>query len=74
MHLYSEQRRMSVRSIVSFDLPGLSVGSDEGGIVHSCAHHCGHAWCSVEQIKEGLLCDMVQVHYWFGVPTIAKEW
>ena len=45
------------------DLPGLTRCGLESSIVERCTHHSGHAWRPVEEIKEGLLCNMVQVHF-----------
>jgi len=44
------------------NLPWLSIGFHESGIVHGCTHHSWHAWRSIEQIKEWFLCDMIQIH------------
>ena len=43
-------------------LPKLAVGTHEGSIVQGSAHHSWHARCTIEQIEEGLLSDVVQVH------------
>ena len=44
------------------DLPGLTAGGLERGVVEGCTHHLGHAGRPVEQVEEGLLGDVVQVH------------
>lgn len=49
------------------NLPSSSSRCLESGIVESSAHHCRHAGRSVEEIEEGLLRDVIEVHFFLWV-------